>query len=130
MAPAVARELLLAYLVDNNTFTLIDARSAEEFDAAHIAGAVNVPAGSAREHASRLPEDHGAKIIVYCRSGKRAAALQSELDAMGYSDVRVLRAEQVTWFDGMAVFNCATPSPTHPAGELIVTDAGGSREEK
>jgi len=129
-APPVARELLLDFLIDPDAFTLLDARSPAEFEAAHITGAINIPAGSARELADRLPADHAATIIVYCRTGKRAAALRSELEAMGYSDVRVLRAGQVTWFDGMAVFNCATPSPPHSAGELSVTDAGGSREEK
>ena len=39
----VPQSLLLKFLADNATFTLVDARSTEEFAASHITGAINLP---------------------------------------------------------------------------------------
>jgi phage shock protein E len=104
----IPQSLLLEFLADDSTFTLIDARSPEEFDESHITGAVNVPVESVDQLLSRLPEDRSELIVVYCRTGKRAARLQSELNKRGYTDVRVLRSKQIVWFDDLAVFDCAT----------------------
>ena len=125
----VPQKLLLSYLADNSTFTLIDARSAEEYAASHISGAINVPVAALEASLELLPADHAAPIVVYCKSGKRASALKDELVERGYSDVKVLRADQIHWFDGMAVFNCATPSATSAADRTAAL-VDGPREEK
>jgi len=124
----VPQKQLLGYLADNSTFTLIDARSAEEFEASHVSGAVNVPVGALDDSAELLPVDRDAPIVVYCKTGKRATVLKDKLVERGYTDVQVLRADQIHWFDDMAVFNCATPSATSaadPATALV----DGPREE-
>lgn len=112
----IPQSLLLGFLADNSTFALIDARSPEEFNEAHISGAVNVPVGSVDDFTASLPDDHDQLIVVYCKTGKRAALLQSELEERGYTDVRVLRSNQIVWFDELAVFNCAAPSSQESNG--------------
>lgn len=107
----VPQKLLLRFLVDNETFTLVDARTSSEFEISHINGAVNVPHDSTDDVLSSLPSDLHAPIVIYCKTGKRARHLQEKLLARGYTNVRVLLPEQIFWFDDMAVFNCSTPAP-------------------
>jgi rhodanese-related sulfurtransferase len=106
--PRVDRELLLAFLADDATMTLIDARSPEEFGEQHLPGAINIPFDAVDANAERLPEDARQPVVVYCRSGKRAGLLKDELVARGYTDVQVLPREQIFWKDDFMVFNCST----------------------
>jgi phage shock protein E len=109
-ATPVPQKLLLSFLADNSTLTLIDARSSEEFQASHINGAINVPHDTSIDANTGLPTDLQAPIVIYCKTGKRAMALQSKLRELGYADVQVLQPGQINWFDGMAVFNCGIPT--------------------
>jgi len=93
-------DLLIAFQTDPAALTLIDARSAEEYSAAHIPGAINVPFDAVELNASLLPGDKEQPIVVHCRTGKRAGLLKERLDAMGYTDIRVLPSEQMIWEDG------------------------------
>lgn len=69
---------------------IIDVRSKEEFDESHVDGAINIPAENfMRPH---LPDKlkHTPKeenIILYCRSGNRAAAVQNALNRLGFLHV-------------------------------------------
>lgn len=128
--PGVARDLLLDYLSDHDTFLLVDARSPEEFAASHIEGAVNIPHDTVHAHAAELPADFAATIVVYCKTGRRAGLVRDSLVAQGYSDVRVLDATQIHWFDGLAVFNCASEVAPPSAQDLLKessVDPGGDR---
>jgi len=106
--PRVDRELLLGFLADNGTMTLIDARSPEEFADQHLPGAINIPFDAVAASTALLPEDRARPIVVYCRSGKRAGLLQADLRARGYTNVQVLPREQIFWQDNFMVFNCGT----------------------
>lgn len=105
----VDRELLLAFLADDDTMMLIDARSSEEFGEQHLPGAINIPFDAVDANAARLPEDKNKPVVVYCRSGGRAGLLRDELLARGFADVQVLPREQIFWEDNFMVFNCSTP---------------------
>ena len=106
----VPQSLLLKFLADNETFTLVDARSPAEFATSHITGAINVPHDSSDNILSLLPTDSNELIVVYCKTAKRADKLRTKLIERGYTNVRVLPPEQIVWFDGMAVFNCGAPA--------------------
>jgi rhodanese-related sulfurtransferase len=130
-AEPVPQSLLLEYLADDSRFTLVDARSPGEFNESHITGAVNVPVDSVDELINSLPEDPDEMIVVYCKTGKRARQLQSKLEDRGFTDVRVLQSDQIVWFDGMAVFNCATPPSRESAGNATARLVDGlSKESK
>ena len=60
----------LSGLVAAGKAVLIDVRTAEEFAAGHIAGAVNMPIGSFDPAA--VPFVPGKQTVLYCRSGKRS----------------------------------------------------------
>jgi len=65
----------------------IDVRSAEEFNAGHLQGAVNIPHDKIIEGVKAIGSDKDAPINLYCRSGRRAEAALTELKNAGYTNV-------------------------------------------
>ena len=65
---------------------LLDVRSPDEYNAAHIDGSLLIPAAELGDRLSELPEKD-ALIIVYCKSGMRSAAAYETLSAAGYTNV-------------------------------------------
>ena len=104
----VDRDLLLGFLADSSTMTLIDARSPAEFAEQHLPGAINIPFDAVKANEELLPEDPARPVVVYCQTGKRAGRLREQLLARGYEDVRVLPRQQMFWEDDFMVFNCGT----------------------
>ena len=126
-APVVPRSLLLRFLVEPGVLTLVDARSPEEFAAAHISGAINIAHDTSTDISALLPADADAPIVVYCKTGKRAARLRATLVERGYTNVGILRPGQVQWFDDMAVFNCGVDAvSTTPGNVLSLLNKGKS----
>jgi rhodanese-related sulfurtransferase len=67
---------------------LVDVRTAQEFAAGHIAGAVNIDVQTLPARIRELPTDR--PVILYCRSGKRSATAAQILRRAGYNNVRDL----------------------------------------
>jgi rhodanese-related sulfurtransferase len=67
--------------------TLVDVRSAEEYNAFHIDGAINIDYAVIPEEAGEALPDKNALIIVYCSAGKRSAQALSMLQELGYGKV-------------------------------------------
>ena len=65
----------------------IDVRSAEEFNAGHLQGAVNIPHDKIIEGVKAIGSDKDAPINLYCRSGRRAETALTELKNAGYTNV-------------------------------------------
>lgn len=65
----------------------IDVRSAEEFNAGHLQGAVNIPHDKIIEGVKAIGSNKDAPINLYCRSGRRAEAALTELKNAGYTNV-------------------------------------------
>ena len=104
--PPIDSAHLLAYLADQTTFTLVDARSDAEFRASHVVGAINIPADGDNNHHELLPDGFDAPILVYCKTEKRAAMVAEALKRDGYLNVRVLPARQLNFYDDLIIFNC------------------------
>jgi len=111
----IPQQTLLDYLGGKTNFTLIDARTPEEYAAGHIWGASNIPHDSDIASATVLPYTKDSALVVYCKSGKRAEALQASLLAQGYSNVRVLGPAQMLWAGELPVFNCGAVEAPEPA---------------
>jgi phage shock protein E len=92
-------DMLVAFQLDTDVLTLIDARSPEEHADAHIPGAINVPHDAVEANAALLPADKEKLVVVHCKTGKRAGILKQQLEAMGYRDVQILPSEQIAWRD-------------------------------
>lgn len=68
-------------------YVLLDVRRADEFNAGHLPGAVNIPneeIGS--EEIPSLP-DKNQTVYVYCRSGNRSKQAAEKLFALGYTNI-------------------------------------------
>ena len=65
----------------------IDVRSAEEFNAGHLQGAVNIPHDKIIARIQAVSPDKNAPVNLYCRSGRRAEAALTELKNAGYTNV-------------------------------------------
>ena len=55
--------------IDNRNINLIDVREIDEYEAGHVAGAINIPLS---EFASRVTELPSGTIYMICRSGGRS----------------------------------------------------------
>lgn len=66
---------------------LVDVRTAEEYDAGHIPGAVNLPLETIGEGEIPLLPDKGQRILVYCRSGRRSQEAAGKLAGLGYTGI-------------------------------------------
>lgn len=117
--PRVDRQLLLGFLADNTTMTLIDARSPEEYAELHLPEALNIPFDAVEAHSALLPTDKLNPVVVYCRTGRRAGLLKEQLIARGYTNVQVLPREQIFWEDDFMAFNCSTGAGDTTTGKTI-----------
>ena len=68
-------------------YIILDVRTKEEYDAGHIAGAVNVPLQSITDGKIAALADKNQLILVYCRSGNRSKAASEKLAANGYTNI-------------------------------------------
>ena len=66
---------------------LIDVRSADEFASGHLQGAVNIPHDRITEGIGAVAADKSTRIILYCRSGRRAETALNVLKSAGYENV-------------------------------------------
>ena len=76
---------------------LLDVRTPEEYRDGHIAGALNIPVDQVAARHGVLGVGRDQEVIVYCRSGKRAALAQQTLQSLGYRDVHLLDGSMQAW---------------------------------
>jgi hydroxyacylglutathione hydrolase len=65
--------------------TVLDVRERAEWEAGHIAGAVNVPLGHLTDRVAELDRDR--PLVLHCQSGGRSSVAASVLRAHGFSNV-------------------------------------------
>lgn len=81
----------------NRQLTLVDVRTAEEYQEGHIPGAINIDQAESNfveEVKAAVPD--GNKVAVYCRSGRRSADAASRLVAQGFA-VADLEGGVINW---------------------------------
>ncbi len=78
---------------------LLDVRSPAEFEAAHIAGAYNVPLDVVRERRAEIIDRLSGDVVFVCRSGQRAAQAEQLLRGVGLNQGSVLKGGIVGWED-------------------------------
>lgn len=71
----------------NDDAIILDVRTTEEFEEAHIPNAVLLSSTEILDKAEMTLADKEQTILVYCRSGNRSATSAKELIAMGYKNV-------------------------------------------
>lgn len=68
-------------------YVLLDVRTAEEYEAGHIQGALLIPEQELAVKAPEMLPDLETPIFVYCRSGRRSALAAQTLVDLGYLQV-------------------------------------------
>ncbi len=94
-AREITAEELAARLKAGASPRMIDVREPDEFAAAHIPGAENLPLSRLAERYRTLPRDE--ELILVCRSGNRSGMAQQFLEAQGYRNTRNLIDGMLGW---------------------------------
>ncbi|MGB0936381.1 MAG: rhodanese-like domain-containing protein [Colwellia sp.] len=95
--PQITQTEFVALQSSQSDFLLLDVRSAEEFSAGHIKNAKNIPHSDINNHLTSLLAFKDKKVIVYCRSGRRAGLVEKELVEKGFSNVLHLQGDMNGW---------------------------------
>jgi len=66
---------------------ILDVRTQAEYEESHIKGAIRITDTELSKLAPSMLPNKDAKILVYCRSGRRSKAAAEELLSMGYTNV-------------------------------------------
>ena len=76
---------------------ILDVRSAAEFAAGHVPGAINIPFYAVPFRAGELGPRRDAPIIVYCGHGPRAHLASAALRARGFTRIACLSGHWSQW---------------------------------
>lgn len=74
----------------NGDLTIIDVRSAAEFESMHIRGSHNVPLPLLIEHTGELAKRFNGRVVLVCQSGVRAEQARGRLSGAGIDNALVL----------------------------------------
>jgi len=88
-----------AFAAEDAGAVLIDVREPAEFATGHLPGAVNIPRGVLEFQVGSHPALAGPPrpIVLYCRSGGRAALAALSLSMLGFDGVRSLTGGIMGW---------------------------------
>lgn len=64
---------------------LVDVRTAEEFAAGHLPGAINIPHGDIVNGLAELKTPKTTEIVLYCQGGGRSGVATSSLTDAGFT---------------------------------------------
>ncbi len=82
--------------INNRNINLIDVREIDEYEAGHVAGAINIPLS---EFASRVAELPSETIYMICRSGGRSMQACEFCVDNGMSDVVNIAGGTLGWIN-------------------------------
>ncbi len=68
-------------------YIILDVRTQEEYDEAHIPGAIVIPNTEIEARAESELPDKNQMILVYCRSGRRSKLAAEILVELGYTNI-------------------------------------------
>ena len=74
---------------------IIDVRETGEYAEGRIPGAVSIPLRTLLDHPEAIPTD--TQVVVYCKSGFRAALANATLHIAGYDNVRAFSPSWNAW---------------------------------
>ncbi len=70
---------------DQDAAVIVDVREENEWDEAHIPGAILMPLSTFDP--ARIPDPHGKHLVFHCRSGRRCGLAAEKAVAAGYTGV-------------------------------------------
>ena len=84
----ITAEEAKALMDSEEGYIILDVRTQEEYDAAHIPGAVLILHTEIADRAETELPDMDQLILIYCRSGNRSKQAAEILVGMGYTNIR------------------------------------------
>jgi rhodanese-related sulfurtransferase len=98
VAPDLSADALVARRsTGDSSLVILDVRTPEEYAAGHVPGAINVPHDALEGRLSQLPQLQDHDVVVYCRSGRRAALALEVLKRHGYTRLQHLAGDMEAW---------------------------------
>jgi len=97
--PVLSTAQLKAMLDAKKDFFLIDARTATEYQEAHIIGAVSIPENKFDESRALLPADKTKLLVFYCNGVKCGKSKKSAVKAasVGYKNINIYNEGFPVW---------------------------------
>lgn len=94
---------------------LIDVREADEYQAGHVPGAIHASRGLLEFKLSSSPQltSRDLKVVLYCKTGGRAALAACAMHDMGYLQVQSIAGG----FDAWVAAGKPVAAPTTPSFE-------------
>ena len=99
---------LIQQNIDNPDFVILDVRTAAEFNAGHIAGAVNIDYESTQFTTDVSLLDKNQQYLAYCATGVRGAAATQIMVGLGFKNVQNIAGGITAWIQ----HGYPTTSPT------------------
>ena len=81
---------------ENEKLLILDVRTVEEYQNGHVEDAVNLPVANISESINMF-NDKDQKIVVYCRSGRRAGNALQFLTDNGFTNLYHLEGDMSAW---------------------------------
>ena len=81
----------------DQTLILIDVRTIEEFNSGRIKNSINIPHDLLLSDISLISDYKNEKVVVYCRSGKRAKIVLDRLSDEGFSTLIDIDGDMLAW---------------------------------
>lgn len=66
---------------------IIDVRTRDEYRQEHVRQAVNIPYDEIADRIAAFAPDRDARIVLYCRSGRRSGVAEQTLRQLGYRQI-------------------------------------------
>lgn len=76
---------------------VLDVRQPQDYAAAHIPNAINIPEDRLHDATKIVLTDKHATIYVYCRTGKRSSSATRTLRSMGYKNTLNITGGMEEW---------------------------------
>ncbi len=94
-------------VLDDPSVTVLDVRPTPMYQAAHVPGAMSMPAPAVAGYPKRLPEDRSAPVVLYGPGGCLGPTTSLRVKQLGYTDVKIYPL-------GFADWTKTEPSVTEP----------------
>ncbi len=81
----------------NQSLILLDVRRREEFNSGRIKNSINIPHDLLLSDISLIADYKSKKVVVYCRSGKRAKLVLDRLSDEGFRTLIDVDGDMLAW---------------------------------
>lgn len=97
--PTIDTTALKTMFDKKQKFTLIDSRTKQEYNEAHIIRAINIPDKKLQDNLSLLPANKSDLLIIYCNGVKcgKSKRLALQLEPLGYGNIRIYAEGIPVW---------------------------------